>query len=86
MSAAGATKVASRRRKRGSDLKILESADLNALRRLSQVSIAKKLGVNASALSKYLKKHPLEHEGEGAKGEGVEGEGGEKPWGSLEDE
>ena len=64
----------------------LESADLNALRRLSQASIARKLGVNASALCKYLKKHPLEHEGEGVEGEGVEGEGGEKPWGSLEDE
>ena len=81
MADAGATKVAQRRRKRGSEQEILESADLNALRHLSQASIAKKLGVNASALCKYLKKHPLEHEGEG-----VEGEGGEKPWGSLEDE
>ena len=86
MADAGATKVAQRRRKRGSEQEILESADLNALRHLSQASIAKKLGVNASALCKYLKKHPLEHEGEGVEGEGVEGEGGEKPWGSLEDE
>ena len=37
-------------------------------------------------MSKYLKKHPLEHEGEGVEGEGVEGEGDENPWGSLEDE
>ena len=85
MADAGATKVAQRRRKRGSEQEILESADLNALRRLSQASIARKLGVNASALCKYLKKHPLEHEGEGVEGEGVEGEGGEKPWSSLED-
>ena len=85
MAAAGATKVA--RRKRGSQQKILESADLTTLLNssLSQASIAKKLGVSASALSKYLKKHPLELEGEGVEGEGVEGEGGEKPWGSLED-
>ena len=86
MAAAGATKVAPARRKRGSQQKILESADLTTLRRLSQASIAKKLGVSAGALCKYLKKHPLEHEGEGVEGEGVEGEGGEKPWGSLEDE
>ena len=86
MAAAGATKVA--RRKRGSQQKILESADLTTLLNssLSQASIAKKLGVSASVPSKYLKKHPLEHEGEGVEGEGVEGEGGEKPWGSLEDE
>jgi len=86
MAAAGATKVT--RRKRGSQQKILESADLTTLLNLSlsQASIAKKLGVSASALSKYLKKYPLEHEGEGVEGEGVEGEGGEKPWGSLEDE
>ena len=86
MAAAGATKVM--RRKRGSQQKILESADLTTLLNLSlsQASIAKKLGVSASALSKYLKKYPLEHEGEGVEGEGVEGEGGEKPWGSLEDE
>ena len=86
MAAAGATEVARRRRKRGSAQEILESADLTTLRRLPQASIAKKLGVSASALCKYLKKHPLEHEGEGVEGEGVEGEGGEKPWGSLEDE
>ena len=91
MADAGATEVARRRRKRGSDLKLLESADLNALRRLSQASIAKKLGVNASTLPNYLKKHPLVYEGEGVEGEGVEGEGvegegGEKPWSSLEDE
>ena len=86
MAAAGATKVA--RRKRGSQQKILESADLTTLLNssLSQASIAKKLGVSASALSKYLKKHPLEHEGEGVEGEGVEGESGENPWCSLEGE
>ena len=70
----------------GSEQKILESADLTTRRRLSQVSIAKKLGVSAGALCKYLKKHPLEHESEGAEGEGAEGEGDEKPSGSLEDE
>ena len=86
MAAAGATKVA--RRKRDSQQNTLESADLTTLLNssLSQASIAKKLGVSASALSKCLKKHPLEHEGEGVEGEGVEGEGGENPWGSLEDE
>ena len=74
------------RRKRGSQQKILESADLTTLlnSRLSQASIAKKLGVYASALSYYLKKRRREHEG-GAEGDG-EGDGGEEAWGSLEDE
>ena len=63
MAAAGATKVA--RRKRGSQQKILESADLTTLLNssLSQASIArKKLGVYASTLSYYLKKRWREHE------------------------
>ena len=76
---------AARRRKKGSHQDILESADLTTLRRLPQASVAKKLGVSANTLCTYLKKHPLEHEGEGVEGEGVEGEGGEKPWSSLED-
>ena len=92
MAAAGATKVA--RRKRGSQHKILELADLTTLLNssLSQASIAKKLGVYASALLYYLKKRRREHEG-GAEGDGegdgegdVEGDGGEKAWGSLEAE
>jgi len=86
LAAAGATKVARRRRKRGSEQEILESTDLNALRHLSQASIAKQLGVSASGLCKYLKKHPLEYEVEGVEGEGAEGDGGEKPWSSLENE
>ena len=76
---------AARRRKKGSHQDILESVDLTTLRRLPQASVAKKLGVSANTLCTYLKKHPLEHEGEGVEGEGVEGEGGEKPWSSLED-
>ena len=88
MAAAGATKVA--RRKRGSQQKILESADLTTLLNssLSQASIAKKLGVYASTLAYYLKKRRREHEG-GAEGDDEgdgEGDGGEKAWGSLEDE
>ena len=70
---------AARRRGKGSHQDILESADLTTLRRLPQASIAKKLGVSASTLCTYLKKHPPEHEGEGVEGEGVKGEGGEKP-------
>ena len=63
MAAAGATKVA--RRKRSSQQKILESADLTTLltSRLSQASIAKKLNAYASALSYYLKQRRREHEG-----------------------
>ena len=63
MAAAGATKVA--RRKRSSQQKVLESADLTTLLNsgLSQASIAKKLGVYASALSYHLKKSRREHEG-----------------------
>ena len=66
MAAARATKVA--RWKRGSQQKILESADLTTLLNssFSQASIAKKLGVYASTLSYYLKKRRREHEG-GAK-------------------
>ena len=73
MAAAGATKVA--RRKRGSQQKILESADLTTLLNssLSQASIAKKLAVYASTLPYYLKKRRREYEG-GAEGEG-EGDG-----------
>ena len=77
------------RRKRGSQQKILESADdlttlLNSS--LSQASIAKKLGVYASTFWYYLKKRRREHEG-GAEGDcegDGEGDGGKKAWGSLE--
>ena len=89
MAAAGSTKAA--RRKRGSQQKNRTAGRPHHAPQLEPLAgehrqEARRLCVSASALSKYLKKHPLEHEGEGVEGEGVEGEGDENPWGSLEDE